>query len=384
MAAIIGVGALSAAGIGAKIGWENLRKGRTFLTPHTLFDTGLTTTPVTGSVDSFSNDTFFSRTEALAVAAIDEALTGLDLSGKRVGLVVGTTVGGLDHSEQFYKELKANPTLISQAPKEFARHEPGALSGFLAKKYNCSGFHTLSTACSSGLHAIGLGHRFIENNTYDVVIALGVDALSFLTIRGFDSLLLVDYEGTKPFDKNRIGISLGEGAGAVILTNDSIFTPLAQVEGWGASADAYHMTAPHPEGDGATKAINDALSETELNADAIDFIIAHGTGTPDNDASETNTFKRCFSTVPPFTSLKGAIGHTLAASGALEVVYGIQSLNEQILLPTVNHTTPDPQLLSPITTATKIKATRFLKTAFGFGGNNGALIVSTIDAKEEL
>ena len=251
MAFVIGTGAVSAAGVGVSEGFKNLSTQKTFLTAHTLFELGLERTPVTGQVPSITKGAFFSRTEALCVAAIDEALQGISLEGKRVGLVVGTTVGGLDHSEQFYALLKKDASLMAQAPAEFARHEPGALSGFLAQKYGCVGFHTLSTACSSGLHAIGLGHRFVENGTYDIVIAVGVDALSLLTIRGFDSLLLVDYEGTKPFDAQRIGISLGEGAGALILTAEKSENSLAEVTGWGSSADAYHMTAPHPQGEGA-------------------------------------------------------------------------------------------------------------------------------------
>ena len=138
------------------------------------------------------------------------------------------------------------------------------------------------------------------------------------------------------------------------------------------------MTAPHPEGNGAVCAITDALSESCCNPYDIDFIMAHGTATPDNDKAEIAAFKKCFSTPPLFTSLKGAIGHTLAASGALEVVYGIESLQRQQILPTVNFTSLDEDLLAPVTKLHPYKAHTFLKTAFGFGGNNGALVVSSV------
>lgn len=378
---VIGTGAVSAAGNGVTSGWNSLKEGISSLSPLTLFDSMTDETPLVGQCTVELPTECFSRTEALARIAAEEALQGVDYSGLKLGITVSTTVGGLDHSEQFYKKLKEDPTLISESAKEFARHEPAALTGYLAKLFGAEGCYTLSTACSTAVHGIGMGAKLIENGTYDLVLAIGTDALSLLTFRGFDSLLLVDYNGTRPFDANRIGISLGEAAGAVLLASPEIAEKLnapikGYVAGWGASADAHHMTAPHPEGRGAKEAAEKALKSAGITPDQVDWICAHGTGTPDNDKAEIMAMKQIFTKVPPFSSMKGALGHTLAASGAVETVYAIEAMKDGYIPASFRFETEDPEIGVSPTAGESKELSVIVKNSFGFGGNNGSLILT--------
>lgn len=378
---VIGTGAVSAAGNDVASGWNSLKQGKSSLSPLTLFDPMTDEMPLVGQCDIELPSECFSRTEALALIAGEEALQGIDCSGLKLGLTVSTTVGGLDHSEQFYKKLKVDPELISKSAQEFARHEPAALTGFLGKKFGAKGCFTLSTACSTAVHGIGMGAKLIENGTYDLVLAIGTDALSLLTFRGFDSLLLVDYNGTRPFDANRIGISLGEAAGAVLLASTEVAEKLnapikGYVAGWGASADAHHMTAPHPEGRGAKEAAEKAMKSAGVSPEQVDWICAHGTGTPDNDKAEIMAMKQLFPEMPPFSSMKGALGHTLAASGAVETVYAIEAMKDGIVPTSFRFETQDPEIGTSPTRGETKELSVIVKNSFGFGGNNGSLILT--------
>ncbi len=378
---VISTGAISAAGSTVSAAWERIQRGESALSPLTLFNAQTDNVPLVGEVCFPIPEECFCRTEALALIAAEEALKGIDISGLRLGITLATTVGGLDHSEHFYEALIDNPALISRAPEEFSRHEPAALTGFLAKRFNAAGCHTLSTACSTAIHGIGMGAEMIRSGMYDLVLAVGTDALSLLTFRGFDSLLLIDYEGTRPFDKNRIGISLGEAAGAVLMASPETAANLnkpakAYISGWGASADAYHMTAPHPEGAGALKAAETALLKAGISSSDIDWISAHGTGTPDNDKTELKAMKQLFDKLPPFSSLKGIIGHTLAASGAVETVYAIEAIKDQYIPGSVGFSTEDPEINASPSAGKKASVDHILKNSFGFGGNNGSLVIS--------
>lgn len=377
---VAGVGAISAAGKSAQAGYINILSGKSFLSPLSLFEWSRETPPLVGEVQGFQKERNFSRTEALAIAAISEAIDGFNLSKLRVGLTVATTVGGVDQTEEeYYSKDDENSSMESG---RYKRHEAGALSGFLAKHFNVDGFHTVSTACSSGIHAIGMARRLLEMDEYDAVISVGTDALLKLTLNGFDSLLLVDPAGPHPFDKDRLGIALGEAAGAVLLISEEVckerdITPVGYISGWGASADAYHMTAPEPNGEGANTAVTDALADAEIDNEEVDWIITHGTSTIDNDLAEVKALKRIFkNTVPPFTSFKGSIGHTLAASGSVEVVYAIEAMKNSQIPPTLGFKTIDPELGLAPARAQKCKIKTVLKIALGFGGNNGALVIS--------
>jgi 3-oxoacyl-[acyl-carrier-protein] synthase II len=377
---VIGVGAISAAGSSVSTGYENVLKSKSFLTPLSILDWSRDEIPLVGEIKDFQQNCCYSRTEALAVTAIEEAILDINLNGLKVGLTVATTVGGVDRSEKEYLSERAGNEPTSQ--DRYSRHEAGALSGFLAKIFNLDGFHTVSTACSSGIHGIGMARRLIELGEYDAVIAVGTDALLKLTLNGFDSLLLIDPKGPHPFDADRIGISIGEAAGAVLLASKDATkklnkNPIAYISGWGASADAHHMTAPHPNGDGAKRAITEAFEDANISASDIDWILTHGTSTIDNDLAEVRALKSIFNgKIAPFTSLKGYIGHTLAASGSVEVAYAIEALKSGKIPDTVGFKKIDPEIGVEPSSARKIDMKNILKTAFGFGGNNGALIIS--------
>jgi 3-oxoacyl-(acyl-carrier-protein) synthase len=260
-------------------------------------------------------------------------------------------------------------------------HEPSVLSAKICEHINGTGFHTLSTACSTGLHALGVAKRFIEQGIYDACLAIGSDPLSLLTIRGFASLTLLDPHGCRPFDKERAGISLGEGAAAMLLVPKKLAAqcvrkPAVAVAGWGASADCFHMTAPHPEGDGARRAVQSALRESCLRNDSIHLIAAHGTGTPDNDKAEIAAMKSLFDPLPPFFSVKRTIGHTLAASGLLEAVCAVKTIETQQVPKTAGFSTIDDQIGVAPGGVISGEICNVLKNSFGFGGNNAAVLFS--------
>ena len=274
-----------------------------------------------------------------------------------------------------------DPSQIQSTVSEFAVHEPTVLSGKICEYTGGSGFHTVSTACSTGLHVIGMAARLIEQDIYDACLAVGTDALSLLTIRGFASLMLIDPNGCRPFDQRRAGISLGEGAAAMLLTNDKAAGMctqgiMAQVSGWGASADCYHMTAPHPQGDGAIRAIRGAIDEAGIEPEQIGFVAAHGTGTPDNDKAEVKAMQSVFSKLPPFCSVKRTLGHTLAASGILEAVFAIKAMENGVVPPTAGFEIADEEIGAVPSLYKKCQIDHLLKNSFGFGGNNAAVVFS--------
>ena len=384
---ITGMGAISAPGIGLRQGFHSVCAGKDCLTPLTLFDSRLKTVPLCAQVSTIP-ERFqqYHRTLGLAFAASEEAMSVLqDRSTVRLGVVVATTVGGISSTEKVYEELRADTAKTSFLTPRFAVHEPTVISGELCSHFGGSGFHTVSTACSTGLHAIGMAKRLIERGIYDACLAVGADALSILTIRGFASLTLLDPQGCRPFDKNRAGISLGEGAAAMLITSAEFaarqaLQPVALVSGWGSSADCYHMTAPHPQGDGAQRAVLAALDEAGIGPDQIDLIAAHGTGTPDNDKAEIKAMQAICGKLPPFCSMKRTLGHTLAASGILEAVFAVKALCEGVIPPTGGFSVPDDEIGVVPSPPAKRTMNHILKNSFGFGGNNAAVIFSKVDA----
>ncbi|NLG17989.1 MAG: beta-ketoacyl-[acyl-carrier-protein] synthase family protein [Fibrobacter sp.] len=380
---VAGMGAISSPGTGVAESFSAVISGYDGISPLSLFDSRLKSVPLCTQVCSIPEKyRKYYRSLALAMSAADEALTVLpERKDIRLGILVATTVAGISHTEKFYEDLRKDPSLISRSADEFSVHEPTVLAGELCRHTGGCGFHTLSTACSTGLHIIGMGKRYIEQGTYDACLVVGTDALSLLTVRGFASLMLLDPNGCRPFDKRRAGISLGEGAGAMLLTAENVLSrctrkPFAIVSGWGASADCYHMTAPHPEGMGARSAVKAALDEARTEPEQIDLIAAHGTGTPDNDKAEIKAMQSVFKSLPPFCSMKRTLGHTLAASGILESVMAVNAMCEQTVPPTAGFEIQDEEIGVSPSKAIKRNICSVLKTSFGFGGNNAAVIFS--------
>lgn len=386
---VAGTGAVCAAGNGVATGFNALTCGLEYLKPFAHPDLLTASMPLCARVE-YDLDILVGReglfkTLALAAVAADEAMASLpDRADLRIGVVAATTVGGISQTEHAYKRYLADRSSLPSFAVDCAVHEPVVLAAELCQSIGASGFHTVSTACSSSLHAIGMAKRLIERDYYDACLVIGADALCNTTVRGFNSLTLLDPHGCRPFDRNRAGISLGEGAGAMLLVAPKVLQRCAEgalgiVSGWGASSDCFHMTAPHPEGAGARTAIEAALKEAQLPPDAIDGVVSHGTGTPDNDKSEIAVLKTLFPQLPPFCSLKRVLGHTLAASGILEAVFAVHAMKESMLPPTAGFSEVDDQIgVAPFSGGT-LRMRHVLKNAFGFGGNNAALILSAPD-----
>jgi 3-oxoacyl-[acyl-carrier-protein] synthase-1 len=384
---ITGMGAICAAGTNVDSGFDAIKNCLDNIKPLTLFDSGLNTTPVCAqiqeNIDLQHKSSY--RTLSLALIAAQEAMSVLqNHEGIRLGIIASTTVGGISVTERIYEQFKKDP-LIKIDNRLLAIHEPTVLSSEICKHFKGSGFHTISTACSTGLHAIGIAKRFIENDIYDCCLAIGADALSLLTVRGFASLTLLDSNGCRPFDKRRAGISLGEGAAAMLITSEKYMhrcsgKVLARVSGWGATADSFHMTAPHPDGDGAARAIRAALCEAAIEPQQIDLVVTHGTATPDNDKAEVKAMRSVMPKLPPFCSMKRTLGHTLAASGILEAVFGVKALQNNLIPPTAGFEQLDEEIgVAPAISDSSKELHHVLKNSFGFGGNNAAVLFSKVE-----
>lgn len=345
--------------------------------PHPVFET---------PEDGFDPSAFKTRQPLhscrLALAAVrqalqDAAIDPASLRERRVGVVMGTNaVGSVSHR-------LLPPDYMADAPAAVRRSAAGNATLQIALEYPLSGpFQTIVNACSAGADAIGVGASWIRSDRCDIVIAGGAESLYRVTYEGFISLMNYDETACKPFDRHRKGLNLGEGAAAMILESAASLqkrgkTPRTHVMGYGLAADAYHLTGPAPDGHGLRLAVSDALTEAGVAAEAVSFINAHGTGTPDNDKTEAAVFRDLFPGTP-FFSLKGAIGHTLGAAGAIEAVVTAACLEKGEIPPSPGFASPDPELgLSPTTSATTIAPFVALSDNLAFGGCNAVLIFGT-------
>ena len=390
---ITGTGIICAAGCGMASVWESLLANRSGLGPLTLFSSPRYANHLVGQVrddvDTLAGKLRGSRSDKLAWIAAREALTtagfsdGLgQINPARVGVMLGSTVGGMLGTEKVLAALlRENKHRFG--PLRF--HECASAADLCAKKIGALGpVATLSTACSAGAMAILAAAELIEQGEADLMLAGAGDSLSRLTLNGFGSLLLLDPHGCRPFDARRTGISLGEGAAMLVIEAEETAVArgakvLARLAGWGASCDAFHATAPQPEGNGAFAAMQRALERGGLQPGDIDFVSAHGTATPDNDAMEMRALKRLFgAAVPPFASVKRFFGHTLAASGAIKAALAVQSLRKQAVPGTPGFEVADEKLgLEPVKEFRAQPVSLILSNSFGFGGNNVALVFAS-------
>jgi len=323
------------------------------------------------------------RTTKLALQAVHEALSQaalspLDLQKLRVGVAIGTTVGCTLNNEPFYREYHAGNNPGMAVVDRYLANNPAQ---YIARKYHLTGpVATVANACSSGTDAIGLAKSWLKNDMCDLAIAGGADELSRVTYLGFISLLISSASGCRPFDKKRDGLNLGEGAGIIILEKENRLQQrgadsLAQLIGYGTYADAYHPTAPHPEGTGLKKAIEYALRESDISPEMVGFVNAHGTSTPSNDKVEGNIIAEIFSDRIPVVSTKAYTGHTLGAAGAIEAVFTIQALIDQKLPATPGFEQPDEECrISPTTDILEIGTEIGISNSLAFGGNNSTLL----------
>jgi 3-oxoacyl-[acyl-carrier-protein] synthase-1/3-oxoacyl-[acyl-carrier-protein] synthase II len=328
------------------------------------------------------------RTILLALTAIDEALTqagyNLDeLATRRVGLALGTTVGCTFHNESYYVDWKSGKVPDSQP---LQRYFSSNLAECIQHILGIQGPRTVITnACASGTDAIGIARSWLECGVCDIAIAGGVDELSRIACNGFKSLMLVSEEHCRPFDKKRRGLNLGEGAGVLVLEreNEALSANrkiLGWIRGYGSAGDAYHPTAPHPQGAGLQRAILQALADAALSVKDIAMINAHGTGTPANDKAETQAiYEVGFDTAAvPVVSTKGVTGHTLGAAGGIEAVFTLLSLNKGEVFGTVGCLDPDPDLpCSVLPEGEKVVLTGRvgISQSLAFGGSNSVLVI---------
>ena len=333
-----------------------------------------------------------SRSDKLAYLAVEQAsaqatLDDPSLDRARLGLVMGNTVGGVLGTEGFLSAL------VHRGVRRYGmmrHHECASSADICANEFDLRGpTTTLSTACSGGAMAIAMAADLIQRGDADIMIAGGCDSLCRLTVNGFGSLLLLDPDGCRPFDENRSGISLGEGAAAITIeTEEGALargaTILARLSGWGTSCDAFHATAPDTEGSGAFRAMEQAVEMAGIAPAAVDHINTHGTATPGNDIAEMKAICRLFGEQPPpFLSTKGLFGHTLGASGTVDAVISIASLQHGGPPPSARFETVDPAIgLSPVLACGTSPQHHIMSNAFGFGGNNVSLVLSRPDAGE--
>lgn len=339
------------------------------------------------NLSEWSTELPYNRTIFLALSAINEALAaaGVDkeiLSTKRIGIALGTTVGCTFHNEAYYVDWK-NKT--SPDPNLLQKYFTSNLAARIQHIIGVQGPKIVVTnACASGTDAIGIAKRWLEYDLCDIAIAGGVDEISRIACHGFKSLMLVSEESCKPFDKNRNGLNLGEGAGVVILEQENYAVSrdrsiLGWVRGYGIAGDAHHPTAPHPEGKGLKNAVSEALKSAALTTQDISMINAHGTGTPANDKAETRAILDMgFDRTTPVVSTKGVTGHTLGAAGGIEAVFTLLSLNSGEVAGTTGCTEFDSELsFTPIVEGkiAKLEGRVGISQSLAFGGSNSALVI---------
>lgn len=323
----------------------------------------------------------YTRTSLIGMLAAREALhsSGIDPGdGIPTALVSATTVGGMDKTEREISSGSVDSGFVNT-------HPCGDSTDKIASYLDLDGYRTtLSTACSSSANAIMHAARLIRHGMVERAIVGGVDALSRFTLNGFNSLMILDPEPCRPFDRNRKGLNLGEGAGFLVLESGRLMKPegknnLCRLSGFANANDAHHQTASSPEGQGAFDAMNQALLMAGIKPDQIDYINAHGTGTENNDTSEGRALIRVFGNKPPaLSSTKALTGHTLGAAAGIEAVFSIMALSEGVLFPEPGfEQAMDEPAIFPLTSLRKdLEVKHVLSNSFGFGGNNSTLIFS--------
>ena len=390
---ITGTGVVSAIGLGKAQTLEALLSNRSGVgalkylkTEHKEFPVGevkLTDAEMCERL-GIPHDAITTRTTLMGMLALGEALEEAQLPPEmlpKVGFISGTTVGGMDMSEQFYLDFIHN-----EAHKEYiAAHDCGNCTEMTANHFGKFAFATtLSTACSSAANAIILGANMIRCGEADIVVVGGSECITKFHLNGFNSLMILDTEPCRPFDATRHGLNLGEGAAYLVLESAESakrrgVTAQALLSGYGNACDAFHQTASSPEGEGAYHAMKEALELAGVQPSEIDYINAHGTGTPNNDASESQSMMRLFGeNVPPVSSTKPFTGHTTSASGSIEAVFCILALQNGFLPVNLNWSQAMEDGIVPISQPMKKDLKHVLCNAFGFGGNDSSLLLSKV------
>lgn len=383
---ISGLGVISAAGNSCSETIESFHSGKRCSSTITRFETAIKK-PVfqVSEIPQHRNDSRM-RTLSLALSAVDEALKEAHLSAGddslSVGVCMGTTVACQLNDIDFYKAYRETGTGPMEAVDRYLQSN---LAEAIAKEFSFTGpTLTVVNACSSGTDAIGIGMSWLKANECDVVITGGADELNLVPITGFNSLGILSETPCSPFDKNRTGLNLGEAGGALVLERAETaekrgIKPNLTCRGYGTFADAYHLTAPRPDGSGLESAITKALQQAGAVPQDVSFINAHGTATENNDLVEGSTLARIFGGDVKFYSTKGFTGHTLGAAGAIEAVFTCLALRSGWIPESIGFRESDENIpVNPVNCRTDIKPTLALSTSLAFGGNNSAIAISTL------
>jgi 3-oxoacyl-[acyl-carrier-protein] synthase-1 len=387
---VVGLGVISA--IGKTVdetltSFENHRHG---LGPLSLFDSVHRQLPVgevkisnTQLANELAIKGSFNRTTLLGIYAARHALNSVKLSLPwRRGILSGTTVGGMDRSEKFFSQYVAGADADFSLVKD---HECGSVTERIAEDLGATDhISTINTACSSSVNSIIYASRLIKQGYLDVAIAGGVDSLTKFTLNGFNSLMILDKELCKPFDADRNGLNLGEGAGFLVLVSDQVLrdealNSLCTISGYGNTNDAFHQTASSEDGRGSFLAMESALRSSRLKPSQIDYINLHGTGTKNNDSSEGVAVQRLFGDIVPLaSSTKSFTGHTLGASGGIEAVFSVMSLVHGCVFPNLRFQSKMAEVnFSPIREfKNALNVRHVMSNSFGFGGNCSSIIFS--------
>ncbi|MFJ7729139.1 beta-ketoacyl-ACP synthase II [Neobacillus sp. NPDC097160] len=401
---ITGIGAVTPLGNDAYSTWEQIKNGLSGIGPATSFDVDKVDVKIAGEVKGFAPEEFIDLKESrrmgrfsqFAVAASKMAVNdagiqiGKDIQPERVGVWIGSGIGGLGEFEEQHKKFiekgqrRVNPFTIPMFIPDMA-------AGRVSIELGAKGINNCSvTACASGANSIGDAFRVIQKGDCDMVVAGGTEAtITEMTIAGFSNMTALTKNpdpktASRPFDKNRDGFVIGEGAGIVILeelehalARDA--TIYGELIGYGATGDAYHITTPAPNGEGAQRSMKLALEDAGISPEQVDYINAHGTSTHYNDLYETLAIKEIFKEHAyqlSVSSTKSMTGHLLGAAGAIEAIFSLLAIKDGIIPPTINYETPDEELdLDYVPNVAKKKDVQVvLSNSLGFGGHNATLI----------
>ncbi|UCC66806.1 MAG: beta-ketoacyl-[acyl-carrier-protein] synthase family protein [Deltaproteobacteria bacterium] len=394
---ITGMGVVSAVGNELPIFWQSLKEGRTGLKPITIFDTSGYRSHNGGEVTGLSPERHFpfrelrrlSRCDQFGIIAAREAVksSGIELDNgerERFGIILGADSGGIFSVEKYFRAIYTGARK-RPSPSLLVSFALATTTDHIAQEFDLHGPRTTTaTVCSSSSAAIAFAYDAIAYGEAELMIAGGSDSLCEVTYAGFNSLRAIDPEGCRPFDKNRQGLSLGEGAGILLLEELEHAKARGariwgEVLGYGVCAEAHHLTAPEPSGEGIARAISLALEEARVSPNEVEYINAHGTGTPMNDLVETKGIKIVFGNRAyeiPMSSIKSMIGHCLGSAGGIEAIATLLSLHEGVIPPTINYSTPDPECDLDYTPneARKKDIHIAISNSFAFGGNNVCLV----------
>ena len=406
---ITGLGTVAPNGNNTEQFWESLISSKSGIGPITYFDASNHRVSIAGQLSKFTPDKFINPKEIrkldsfsiYALVAAEEAIkmSGLDFNKINLdlaGVTIGTGVGGIQTLEQQHSIIK-DRSARRVSPQFVPKMISNIAGGHLSIKWGLKGPNqTVTSACASANDAIGIAMRLILAGDADIMITGGTEAsVTPLTIAGFANMRALSQscefpeKASRPFDKNRDGFVLGEGAGILIIERESHALNrganiLAELAGYGSTDDAFHITQPSEGGIGGLKAMKRALSDASLNTDEIDYINAHGTSTPFNDKNESHAIRKLFLNnidTLKVSSTKSMTGHLLGATGAIEAIASVKAINNCIIPPTINYDTPDPDCNLDFVPnhAQDFKINAVLSNNFGFGGHNSVLCLKKYD-----